>query len=68
MFVIKVDVGDDVICDICNDDYSESEEVGGTLVGSYALCPKCSEKLKEKPDDRAIVGETFCEFVRRIRR
>lgn len=67
MFIIKVDVGDDVICDFCNDDYTESDEVGGVLVGSYAICPKCAGRLKEEPDDKAKIGETFCEFVRRIR-
>ena len=67
MFVIKVDVGDDVICDICNDDYTESKELGGVLIGSYAVCPKCAVKTKGTPDQKAMPEETFCEFVRRIR-
>jgi predicted amidophosphoribosyltransferase len=67
MFFIKVDVGNDVICDICNADYTDSEELGGILIGTYAICPECAKRFKEKPDDMPKSGETFCEFVRRIR-
>lgn len=67
MFIIKIDIGDDVVCDYCNGDYTESEETGGILIGSYAICPVCSERVKAIPDDRAKDGEKFCEFVRRIR-
>lgn len=58
-----------VYCDICNEDYTESTAVGGVLVGSYSLCPKCAREYRETPDDRAEEGkETFRDFVSRVRR
>ena len=37
------DMGDTVICDICDRDYTDSEECGGFLFGSYAYCPVCAK-------------------------
>lgn len=68
MFVINVECGDDVVCDLCNGGYTESEETGGILVGSYAICPACAPRFKEDIDERALPGETFRDFVLRIRR
>ena len=66
--VIKVDCGDEVICDLCNESYTESEETGGCAVGTWAICPKCVGKLTEEPDQRAGENETFRDFVYRLRR
>ena len=66
----EIYIGDTVVCDYCNDDYTDSDEKGGVLIGSYAVCPKCAEKHKEhhqNPDDRAREDETFKEFVMRVR-
>ena len=52
MEIIICDPGDEVICDFCNDSYTESEETGGCSVGSYAICPQCAKKLTEEPDQR----------------
>ena len=65
---IVVDCGDDVICDFCNDDYTESEKTGGCAIGSYSICPKCSKKLEAVPDRKAALNETFRDFVYRMRR
>lgn len=45
----KIDIGNSVMCDSCNEDYSNSTESGGFLFGSYAYCPKCAtpERLKK---------------------
>lgn len=67
MEIITCDPGDEVICDICNDSYTESEELGGCSIGSWAICPKCSENIKEEPDLRARKDETFRDFVYRLR-
>ena len=45
-----MDIGNTVVCDFCNDDYTESEEKGGCLIGSYAVCPKCEKDVTEKKD------------------
>lgn len=37
-----IDIGEEVYCDNCNEDYSESEESGGILFQSKAICPKCA--------------------------
>jgi hypothetical protein len=66
--VIIVNCGNDVICDFCNEDYTQSEETGGCQVGSYAICPKCAKKLEAVPDQRAAKNETFRDFVYRLRR
>lgn len=66
-----------VICDVCNDDYSDSKEEGGFLFGSYAYCPKCAKESIDKIigygeqghiKDEARAGESFRDFVVRIRK
>ena len=61
------DPGEIVLCDLCNDEYTESEEIGGSAIGSWAICPKCTKKLTEEPDLRAGADETFRDFVYRLR-
>lgn len=41
---IDVNIGDVVICDICNTDYTGTTVSGGFIFGSYAYCPLCEEK------------------------
>jgi len=76
--VINIEIPPDVvICDFCNGDYSDSTEIGGVLVGSHAVCPKCAEKysdsIREDMEDNphmiqfAKDDETFFDFVVRIR-
>ncbi len=38
------DIGDTVICDQCNKDYTESEKSGGFIFGSHAYCPECARE------------------------
>lgn len=66
---------DVVVCDICNEDFTDSYDVGGGIIGSWAYCPKCAEKIKPKTpnaksvfDEEAQPHETFFEFVLRVRR
>jgi hypothetical protein len=70
------DLGGQVLCDMCNGDYSDSASQGGILFQSKAVCPECSPKLlrnAEKYDemhmirDRAREGESFRDFTLRIR-
>ncbi len=63
-----IDIGDSVLCDYCNKDYSESDLEGGALVGSYAVCPECIAKgSRIKADRMCPEGMTFKEFVLQVR-
>jgi hypothetical protein len=42
--VIKVDPGDCVLCDACNEEQTDQE--GGCLVGSWLFCAKCTKNIK----------------------
>jgi hypothetical protein len=35
-----IDIGDTVLCDLCNADYTDSEAEGGILMGTYSICPR----------------------------
>lgn len=37
-----IDIGDTVVCDYCNDDYTNSDESGGILLHNEAVCPMCA--------------------------
>ena len=69
MFIIDARAGEDeVICDLCNGNYSESDEQGGILIGSYAICPECATAaLQIRADEVSREGESFKDFVLRIR-
>ena len=69
MFIIDARAGEDeVICDFCNGNYSDSDEQGGILIGSYAVCPECaSPALQIRADEVSREGESFKDFVLRIR-
>lgn len=43
----EFDIGNTVICDGCSEDYTNSDESGGFLFTSHAVCPRCApESLK----------------------
>jgi hypothetical protein len=69
MEVWQIDIGDTVICDFCNDDYTESDKKGGIIVGGYAICPKCEKHhMLADADYISRDGETFNDFVIRTRK
>lgn len=41
------DIGDDVFCDYCGKDYSNSDAQGGIMFGSKGACPECAERVEE---------------------
>lgn len=70
------DCGNDVLCDFCNKDWSESDKSGGFLFNSKAVCPDCSERMLEsikKYDEVAFIKGrcpaemSFSNWVRKIR-
>jgi len=65
-----IDIGDMVLCDICNDDYTNSDVHGGILVGSYAVCPSCAPDFQDSDDEPRIhcpAGMRFRDWVLRLR-
>jgi len=74
--VMTIDVGDRVICDLCNTEYTNSDAVGGVLFSHKACCPICAPEMiknaKKFKETRFLelptVGETFRDFVLRIRK
>ena len=75
--VINIDPGDTVLCDLCNMDYTNSDEPGGFLFSGKAVCPKCAPNFMksvkmygEQKYIKAIakMNESFRDFVYRIRR
>lgn len=65
-----IDMGDEVLCDSCNKDYTHSDEVGGAQFGSYAVCPDCVGQwiANSSLGERAAMveakpGQTFRDFV-----
>ena len=37
-----IDIGESVLCDICNVDYSDSDKRGGFIFTSKGYCPDCA--------------------------
>lgn len=71
-----IEMGDSVLCDVCNTDFTNSEESGGFLFGSYAYCPRCAPRglrtIQETGEERYIRAMcppdvSFKEFVLGLR-
>jgi hypothetical protein len=43
--VWEMDIGDTVICDRCNEDFTGSEVAGGCTFGSRGYCPECAPAM-----------------------
>lgn len=73
----SIDIGNQVICDICNTDYTDDLITqGGILFGSKAVCPSCSPGLEESAKkygeedyitERCPAGMTFREWCLKLR-
>lgn len=72
----EMDIGNRVLCDACNKDYTDSDARGGILFGSKAICPECTPRWlhdaraygeESHVRNQAMPGEMFREFVLRIR-
>lgn len=71
-----VPVGNFVVCDLCNDDYTGSTESGGFVFQSKGICPKCAPeflRLVMKFDEKGYIrahcpdGQSFADFIRAYR-
>jgi predicted RNA-binding Zn-ribbon protein involved in translation (DUF1610 family) len=75
-YIDVTDVGSNVVCDACGEDYTNREDLGGFLFGSYAYCPKCAKesisRIREYGEEKYIKASCppnmqFREFVLKLR-
>lgn len=71
---VVMDMGDFVVCDRCNGDWTDSDRSGGAVVFGHALCPLCfrgeKSRLKGVPAaDLSICppNVSFADHVRQFR-
>lgn len=71
-----IDMGDTVLCDLCNEDWTTRTESGGILVGSHAWCPTCEpaalRNMQEHNEMHLLKGKcpegvSFADWVRQLR-
>ena len=77
MKIERIELGNSVICDLCGDDFTNSDEQGGLVFGSKAVCPHCEQRILEGAKkyneerfigDRCPKGMSFKDFVINILR
>lgn len=71
-----IDVGDNVICDGCNEDMTNDPRSGGFLFGSYGYGPCCGDKRLESIrgyGEESYIrahcpeGMSYADWIRRLR-
>ena len=71
--IYVIDPGNNVICDYCNEDFTDSPLEGGILFQSKAICPRCSPEAEKSiaryGEERFIRGRcpkgmSFADWVR----
>lgn len=80
MKTTTIDIGNQVICDSCNADWTEIRNDWARertfIFGSYGYCPDCAPRMaktiksyNEEQFIRAFSkkGEAFCDFILRVR-
>jgi len=71
---MSIPIGRAVICDVCNEDWTDSDRPGGFIICGYATCPDCASRwgdLHARPLPKRVtlcpVWESFADFIRRVR-
>lgn len=75
MILDVFDIGETVLCDDCDADYTESERQGGMIFCGSAYCPDCAAEMRglaraNGEQDEVIEcpsGVSFADFVRQSR-
>ncbi len=73
--VIEIDPGREVICDMCNKEWTDDPTSGGFLMCSHAFCPDCVDdgmaSAKKYGEEHLIKhcpeGMSFADWIRSIR-
>jgi hypothetical protein len=70
MKFITVDMGDMVVCDFCNEEWTTRTESGGYFFDGYSVCPDCGPSHKKRPKGSimCIPGMSFADWVRKVLR
>ena len=72
----RIAVGDSVVCDGCNQDFTHSGDCGGFIFGSYGYGPCCASRMladivrfgeEDYIRARCPEGKSFADFVRENR-
>lgn len=42
----EIHIGNKVVCDICDKDFTDSNVTGGILFCSNAVCPECAPRIE----------------------
>jgi len=72
-----INMHDTVLCDMCNKDYTRSEEKGGFDFAGKAICPSCAPSIMEgiqKYDEQEFINSicpkdmSFADYVRKVLR
>jgi len=73
---IEYSLGNIVLCDICNEDYTNFIDIGGFIFCNKAVCPKCAteflKKIKSYNEENFIeayckTNKSFSDFIREYR-
>ena len=71
-----VDIGDNVVCDSCNADFTNRNDEGGLLFESKGICPACTPEWEKSAlhygeehliRARAKPGQSFKDFILELR-
>ena len=71
-----IDIGEIVICDVCDRDYTDLHDEGGFIFSSIAYCPACAAswlpRIRQYGEERFIrahcpSGVSFADFARDYR-
>lgn len=74
--IITIEPGIAVLCDLCGEDYTNSDDKSGYIFANKAVCPKCADRFMESIKHhneeqyitlRANKDESFRDFVYRVR-
>jgi hypothetical protein len=72
MKIIVIDLGNKVLCDFCNKDWTNKDKSGGFIFGSKAVCPDCEKRILKninKYDEQRFINgickkkQSFYKFV-----
>lgn len=71
-----VDIGQIVVCDFCDKDWTDSGVSGGILFQSKAVCPDCTPRILKSVRDHGEEefirgtcppGQAFADYIRALR-
>lgn len=76
-YIKVIEIGNQVNCDVCNADFTDSNDSGGFLFETFAYCPKCASerlaKIQAFGEEKYIkaycpAGMSFREWVLKLRK